>query len=71
MKKSREADGLSHMEKHHVWVEVRRVDRAQYKRRHYDVEAESREAAERKALSIAREEWADARLPARRTTEVF
>lgn len=68
-KSPREADGLSRMERHHVWVEVKRSDRATYKRREYDVEAPSRAEAEQKALEIAREEWADARLPGK--TEVF
>ena len=61
-------DGISRLEKHHVWVEVKRTDRPSYKRREYTVEAESREAAERKALQIAREEWSDARMPVK---EVF
>jgi hypothetical protein len=54
--------GISHMEKHHIVVEVKRLDRPDYKRRTYTVEAPSREEAVREALTIAREEWSDARL---------
>jgi len=49
--------------KFHIWVEVAKVHDPQFKRRHYDVMAETRSGAERKVLAIAKEEWHEARLP--------
>lgn len=47
----------------HIVVEVAKVHEPQFKPRTYDVIAETRVGAERKALKIAKEEWHDARLP--------
>lgn len=49
--------------KFHVVVEVCKVHSDKYHRRTYDVIAETRASAERKALAIAKEEWFDANLP--------
>jgi hypothetical protein len=49
--------------KFHIEVEVAKVHDPQFKVRTYDVLAETRAGAERKALAIAKEEWAEARLP--------
>lgn len=49
--------------KFHIYVEVTKTGSTQFKRRHYEVVAETRASAEREALTIAKEEWADARLP--------
>lgn len=61
-------DGISYMERHHVVVEVCKVNSTKYFRRTYEVEAPSRAEAEKKALFIAKEEWFDANLPPK---EVF
>ena len=49
--------------KFHIVVEVCKVHSDVYRRRTYDVIAETRASAERKALAIAKEEWFDANLP--------
>jgi len=51
------------MRKFHIWVEVCKVGSTTYQRREYEVEAETRASAERKALAIAKEEWHEANLP--------
>lgn len=54
---------MNREKKFHIIIEVAKVYDPQFKRREYEVIAKTRIGAERKALSIAKEEWFEARLP--------